>query len=320
MSTLATKGTTVDIDITRVSNAVSWRAYDAGTNTAATPGVGLEHDGSGYVQETGGGSGLSFDPRGGLTAGTINQLREAFQVQSLLELDARGGTRYVEILQNHFNVISPDFRLQRPEYLGGGKMKISSHIVPQTSPTSGSNAQGALAAFGTGASGDGSIGFTKSFVEHGYVLGLAVPRADVTYQQGLERMWSRSTRFDFFWPKLQEIGEQAVLTKELYCTGTVADDDDVFGYQERYAEYKYKPSQITGIFRSQATGSIDVWHLAQEFSAKPLLDTDFMTSDTPIERCIAVTGAPHLLCDFWYQYKHARPMMTYSVPASLGRF
>jgi len=254
------------------------------------------------------------------TAATINQLREAWQVQSLLELDARGGTRYVEILQNHFNVVSPDFRLQRPEYLGGGKIKIQSHIVPQTSPTSGGNAQGALAAFGTGASSDGSIGFTKSFVEHGYVIGLAVPRADVTYQQGLHRMWTRETRFDFFWPKLQEIGEQAVYTKELRCTGVTADDDDVFGYQERYAEYRFMPRQICGILRSQNTNYIDIWHLAEEFTATPLLDEDFIGSNTPITRCIAVAGAPHLLADFWYSYKHARPMMTYSVPATLGRF
>lgn len=251
------------------------------------------------------------------TAATINQLREAFAMQSLLELDARGGTRYVEILRAHFNVVSPDFRLQRPEYLGGGSQRINSHPVAQTSPTSGGNAQAQLAAFGT-SSGIG-IGFTKSFVEHGYVIGLACARADLTYQQGLNRMWNRSARFDFFWPKLQEIGEQAVLKKEIMTTGT-ATDEEVFGYQERYAEYRYKPSEIRGEFRSTYATSLDYWHLAEEFETVPSLNSSFIIQNTPIERALAVTDAPHLLLDAWFSYKHARPMLTYSVPSKLGRF
>ena len=252
------------------------------------------------------------------TAATINQLREAWQVQSILELDARGGTRYVEILQAHFNVISPDFRLQRPEFLGGGQTRISSHPVPQTAPTSGSNAQGQLAAFGTASSVGKSIGFTKSFVEHGYVIGLACARADITYQQGLNRMWSRQTRFDFFWPKLQEIGEQAILNKEIYAQAN-SSDDLVFGYQERYAEYRYKPSEIHGEFRSTYTTPLDQWHMAEEFGSLPALNSTFIVQSTPIDRAIAVAGT-HLLFDAWFDYKHARPMLTYSVPSTLGRF
>jgi len=326
------KGTAIDLPlgtsapVNRVTNAAAWEVYVAGAQTKDTTASGLGVNATSKTINSSTTGQRSFDPMGGLeadlsaaTAATINQLREAWQVQSLLELDARGGTRYVEILLNHFNVVSPDFRLQRSEYLGGGQMRINSHIVPQTSPTSGSNAQGSLAAFATGSASGNGIGFSKSFVEHGYVIGLAVPRADVTYQQGLEKHWTRSTRFDYFWPKLQEIGEQAVLTKEIYCTGDTAIDNDVWGYQERYAEYRYKPSQICGVFRSQATGSIDVWHLAEEFTAQPNL-VDNIGSSTPIDRCIAVANSPHLLADFWFQYKHARPMMTYSVPATLGRF
>jgi len=253
------------------------------------------------------------------TAATINELRQAIQVQSLLELDMRGGTRYTEILQAHFNVTSPDFRLQRPEYLGGGQIRINSHPVAQNSPTSGSSYQGQLSAFATASSVGSNIGFTKSFVEHGYVIGLACPRADITYQQGLNRMWSRSTRYDFFWPKLQQLGEQAVLNKEIYLQGTAA-DETVFGYQERYAEYRYKPSEIHGQFRGTYATPLDMWHMAEEFGSLPALNSTFIVQNTPITRALAVPSAPHLLLDVYFQYKHARPMMSYSVPVSLGRF
>lgn len=254
------------------------------------------------------------------TASTINQLRQAIMMQSILELDARGGTRYVEILKAHFNVISPDFRLQRPEFLSGGSTKIMQHPVAQTSATSGSNYLAQLASFSTAVSLDNKIGFSKSFVEHGYVIGMACARADITYQQGINRMWSRSTRWDFFWPKLQELGEQTILNKEIYAQGTSA-DNNVFGYQERYAEYRYKPSEIRGQFRSTFAQTLDVWHLAEEFSSLPSLNATFIQSSTPIERSLAVGGSyPHLLFDAWFQYNHARPMMTYGVPATLGRF
>jgi len=285
--------------------------------------------GGAIVSQTGtaaGSGSLRFGSESGLTAdlstataATINQLREAFSMQSLFELDARGGTRYVEILQAHFNVVSPDFRLQRPEYLGGGQQRINSHPVAQTAPTAGSNPLAQLGAFATSSSMGQSIGFTKSFVEHGYVIGLACARADITYQQGLNKIWTRSTRYDFFWPKLQELGEQAVLLKEIYTQGTSA-DETVFGYQERYAEYRYKPSEIHGEFRSTFATSLDYWHMAEEFGTAPGLNETFITQNTPVERALAVTDAPHLLFDAYFNYKHARPVMTYAVPATIGRF
>lgn len=323
------KGTAIDLPlgttapILRTSNATTWKVYDAGTNTG-TGVATLTSDASSYLTDSPPTANLSLDPNGGLyadltnaTAATINQLREAFSIQSMLELDARGGTRYVEILQAHFNVTSPDFRLQRPEYLGGGSSRITSHPVAQTSPTSGTDAQAQLAAFGTSV-GSG-IGFTKSFVEHGYVIGMACARADITYQQGLNRLWSRQTRYDFFWPKLQEIGEQAVLQKEIYALGTVA-DDTVFGYQERYAEYRYKPSEIRGQFRSTYATSLDYWHMAEEFGSAPTLNAAFIVQSTPVDRAIAIPTEPHLLFDAWFKYTHARPMLSYSVPSTLGRF
>lgn len=259
------------------------------------------------------------------SAATINELRQAFSVQSLYELDARGGTRYVEILKAHFGVVSPDFRLQRPEYLGGGSTKINSHPVPQTSPTSGANAQAQLAAFATQSTAGTNVGFSKSFVEHGYVIGLASARADLTYQQGLNRMWSRSTRFDFYWPKLSELGEQAVLNKEIYAQGPGVttpglSDPDTFGYIPRYDEYRYKPSEIHGEFRSTFATSLDTWHMAEEFASCPVLESTFINSNTPINRALAISGAPQLLFDSYFRYIHARPMPTYAVPATLGRF
>lgn len=257
------------------------------------------------------------------TAASIDQLRQAFQIQSLYELDNRGGTRYVEILQAHFNVTSPDFRLQRPEYLGGGSTRINAHPVAQTAPTAGSNPQGQLAAFATSSTQGQSIGFTKSFVEHGYVIGLACARASITYQQGLHRMWTRQTRFDYFWPKLQELGEQTILNKEIYAVGTPnpTQDSAVFGYQERYAEYRFMPSQIHGQFRSTYSTPLDQWHMAELFGSLPALNSTFIAQTTPIARSIAVTSTgATLLADYWFQYKHARPMMTYAVPLSLGKF
>ncbi|QXP08470.1 MAG: major capsid protein [Arizlama microvirus] len=255
------------------------------------------------------------------TAATINELRQAFMMQSLLELDARGGTRYVEILKAHFNVISPDFRLQRPEFLSGGTSYIQQHPVAQTSASETGSPQANLSAFSTALEMGNKIGFSKSFVEHGYVIGLVNARADITYQQGLNKMWTRQTRYDFFWPKLQELGEQAVLRGEIYADGT-ANDAIVFGYQERYAEYRYKPSEIRGQFRSTYAQSLDVWHLAEEFSSAPALNQTFIESTTPIERSLVVPDEeyPDILFDCFIDLKHARPMMTYGVPATLGRF
>jgi len=250
------------------------------------------------------------------TAATINDLRQAFQIQRLLERDARGGTRYTEIVKAHFGVTSPDFRLQRPEYLGGGSAPIMLSPIAQTSSTDATTPQANLAAIGT-ASFSGH-GFQKSFTEHCTLIGLVSVRADLTYQQGLERMWSRATRFDFYWPALAHLGEQSVLRKELWIAGTAA-DDDIFGYQERYAEYRYKPSLITGEFRSDAATPLDIWHLAQQLSA-PVLNEAFILENPPIDRVIAVPGEVHFLFDSYTSLKCARPMPLYGVPGLIDHF
>ena len=252
------------------------------------------------------------------TAATINQLREAFQIQGLLERDARAGTRYTEIVQGHFGVTSPDARLQRPEYLGGGKDRINVNPIPQTSSTDATTPQGNLSAYAT--TGFSGHKFTKSFTEHSVIIGLACVYADLTYQQGLQRHWSRQTRYDFYWPALAHLGEQAILNQEIYAQGT-SDDENTFGYQERYAEYRYKPSQITGKFRSTvSSGSLDNWHLAQDFSSLPSLNSSFIEENPPVDRVIAVTSEPQLLLDVYFKLKCARPMPTYSVPALLSHF
>lgn len=252
------------------------------------------------------------------TAATINSLRQAFQIQKLLERDARGGTRYVEILKSHFGVTSPDFRLQRPEYLGGGTIPVVVNPVQQMSATvAGQTPQGNLAAFGTAA--HGGIGFTKSFVEHSILLGLVSARADQTYQQGLNRMWTRLTRYDFYWPALAHIGEQAVLNQEIYADGS-ANDTLVFGYQERWAEYRYCPSIVTGLYRSYAAGTLDYWHLAVKLAGLPTLGQTFIEENPPMTRILAVAGVTHFLFDSYFQIQCARPMPVYSVPGLIDHF
>jgi len=258
------------------------------------------------------------------TGFTINQLRESFQIQKLLERDARGGTRYTEIIRSHFGVISPDARLQRPEFLGGGTTMVNINPVAQTSgtandPDTGYTAgpQGNLAAFGTVTAQN--HGFTKSFTEHGYIIGLVNVRADLTYQQGLNRLWSREGRYDFFWPALSHLGEQAILNKEIYVAGTTV-DEDVFGYIPRYDEYRYKPSMITSKFRSSDPESLDVWHLAQEFSGTPVLGSAFIEDNPPIDRVIAVPDEPHFLLDCFFNLRSVRPMPMYGVPGLIDHF
>lgn len=248
---------------------------------------------------------------------SINDLRQAFQIQKLYERDARGGTRYTEILRSHFGVISPDARLQRPEYLGGSSARISINPVQQTSATSDTTPQGNLAAYGVVS--DSFHGFSKSFVEHGYVFGFVNVRADLTYQQGLNRMWSRQGRFDFYWPVLAHLGEQAVLNKEIFAQGN-GDDDNVFGYQERYAEYRYYPGQITGKFRSTDPQTLDSWHLSQKFSSLPTLSEQFIQDNPPVDRVIAVQNEPQFLFDSYIRLKCARPMPVYSVPGLVDHF
>ena len=251
------------------------------------------------------------------TAATINQLRQAFQTQKLLERDARGGTRYTEIVRSHFGVTSPDARLQRPEFLGGGSSPVNITQVANTSSTA-TEPQGDLAGYGTATLM--GHGFTKSFTEHCVLLGLVNVRADLTYQQGLARQFDRTTRFDYYWPALSHIGEQTILNKEIWYTNNGPIDEAVFGYQERYAEYRYKPSQITGIMRSDAAGTLDAWHLSQDFATLPVLDDTFIQDTPPIDRIIAVPTEPHFIFDAYFSMRCARPMPLYGVPGFVDHF
>ena len=251
------------------------------------------------------------------TAATINQLRQAFQVQAMYEKDARAGTRYTEVIHSHFGVTSPDARLQRPEFLGGGTSYMNVTPVSYTANTGPGDATGDLGAYAmTDFTGHG---FNKSFTEHSIIIGLVNVRADLTYQQGLNRMWSRDDRLDYYWPSLSVIGEQAVLNKEIEVALT--GNDDVFGYQERYAEYRYKPSQITGKFRSNTiAGSLDSWHLSQDFASVPVLNSSFIEDNPPMDRVVRVISEPDFWGDFHFNYICARPMPLYGVPATMGRF
>ena len=251
------------------------------------------------------------------TSATINQLRQAFQIQKLLERDARGGTRYVEIIKSHFGVTTPSAGW-RSEYLGGGTRMVNISPVAQTSATDAAvSPQGNLAALGT-VTLDG-IGFTKSFTEHSTLIGLVNVRADLTYQQGLNRMWSRQTRYYFYWPSLANIGEQAVLNQEIYAQGT-ADDQLAWGYQERYGEYRYKPSIVTGKFRSNATGTLDAWHLAQDFTGLPPLNAAFIEDNPPVDRVVAVPTEPEFIFDGYFNMRCVRPMPLYGVPGMIDHF
>jgi hypothetical protein len=246
------------------------------------------------------------------TSATINQLRLAFATQKFLEKQARSGSRYIEVIKGHFNVTSPDARLQRPEYLGGGSSPVNISPVAQTSSTDSVTPQGNLSAIGTTVLSGHS--FTKSFTEHTIVIGLVSVRTDLTYQQGLNRMFSRETIYDYYWPTLSTIGEQTVKNKEIYAQGSSA-DDETFGYQERYAEYRYKPSNITGKFRSNATGTLESWHYAQEYASLPLLgDSWIQVTDTNVQRTLAVASEPQFIFDSLFKLKCTRPMPVNSIP------
>jgi hypothetical protein len=246
------------------------------------------------------------------TSATINQLRLAFATQKFLEKQARSGSRYIEVIKGHFNVTSPDARLQRPEYLGGGSSPVNISPVAQTSSTDSVTPQGNLSAIGTTVLSGHS--FTKSFTEHTIVIGLVSVRTDLTYQQGLNRMFSRQTIYDYYWPTLSTIGEQTVKNKEIYAQGSSV-DDETFGYQERYAEYRYKPSNITGKFRSNATGTLESWHYAQEYASLPLLgDSWIQVTDTNVQRTLAVASEPQFIFDSLFKLKCTRPMPVNSIP------
>lgn len=255
------------------------------------------------------------------TGATINQLRQSFQIQTLLERDARGGTRYTEIIRSHFSVVSPDARLQRVEYLGGGTAAVNISPIAQTSATASQpSPQGNLAAMATVTMHN--CGFTKSFTEHGVILGIASVRADLTYQQGLARMYSRSTRYDFYWPAFAQIGEQPVYNKEIYCQGSANPTQDAatFGYQERFGEYRSKLSAITGKLRSNDAATLNAWHLAQNFSSLPALNTAFIQENPPMSRVLAVTTQPAFIYDSYVKLTCARPMPVFGIPYDLGRF
>lgn len=323
-------GATAPVSIARNGQAVQIRrAGDPTTDRSWTNLTGTSN-----LQITGGVPGATenilFGTQTGLqgtadlsaaTAATINQLRQAFQIQRIYERDARGGTRYTELIQAHFGVTSPDARLQRPEYLGGSSIPLNVNPIAQTSATpSQPTPQGNLAAMGT--FHVNGAGFTKSFTEHGVILGFISARADLNYQQGLNRMWFRSTRWDYYWPALSHIGEQAILNKEIYAQGSANPTADaaVFGYQERFAEYRYKPSVITGQMRSNFAQTLDTWHLAQNFSSLPVLGSTFIQENPPVSRVIAVPTEPQFLYDSYVKLRCARPMPVYSVPGLIDHF
>jgi len=268
-----------------------------------------------YGMSTGSGTAEMYTDLTQATASTVNELRQSVQIQRLLERDARSGTRYPEIVKSHFGVTFPDITY-RPEYLGGGSTPINITPVAQTD-----TAVGKLAGFGT--AGFTGHGFVKSFTEHGYVIGLANVRADLTYQEGLDKMWSRSTRYDFYYPTLAHLGEQAVLNKEIYIDAADIGDNsynDAFGYNERFCELKYKRSMVTGKMRSNDASTLDPWHLSIEFGATPLLDDSFIKDDPPIDRCIVTAAEPHFIMDAYFAYHHTRPMPTYSIPGFIDHF
>lgn len=313
------------VDSSAIASDARYHASFPGQSSPTTYS-GFSFDSSGNQQPADGGSGgssyrapvidnLWAVQSGNAAAATINQLRTAFQIQKLYERDARGGTRYIELLKSHFGVTSPDARLQRPEYLGGRRIPINVNQIVQTSATETSGTpQGNVT--GLSVTNDVHSDFTKSFVEHGFVIGVMVARYPHTYQQGLERMWSRKTRFDYYWPVFANIGEQAILNKEIYAQGTAA-DDEVFGYQEAWADYRYKPSRVSGEMRSNAQTSLDIWHLADDYSSLPALSDSWIREDSAtVDRVLAVSErvSNQFFADIYVRNRCTRCMPLYSVP------
>ncbi len=294
-----TLGPTDAIDVGKFTPVLT---YNAGPNKGVLAEEFQYKDGSFYVD-------LSS-----ATGTSINQLRQAFQVQRLYEKDARGGTRYTEIIKSHFGVSSPDARLQRPEYLGGSRIPVNIHQVVQNSSTDEKSPQGHTAAYSLTI--DNHSDFTKSFTEHGFILGLMVARYDHTYQQGVERFWKRTLREDFYFPVFANLGEQAVKNGEIYAQGTDK-DNEVFGYQEAWAEYRYKPNRISGEMRSTAPTSLDLWHLGDEYKQLPSLSDSWIREDkTNIDRCLAVGSSVsnQFIADIFIKNSSVRPMPLYSIP------
>ncbi len=294
--------------------------YETGAAAATTYADFLGTDGASELlyQEDPNSAGYPgiFADLANASGASVNQLRQSFAIQRMLEIDARSGSRYNESNRAHFGITSAmDLVLQRPLYLGGGSTPIDINSVPQTSE-SNTTAQGNMAAYGTALAQN--HGFHQSFDEHGYIIGIANVRGEITYQQGIDRHWSRSDRFDMYYPSLSGIGEQAILNKEIYAGEST--DAAVFGYIGRFDELRYKQSRITGIFRSKNSASLDAWHLSEEFTSLPTLSASFIEDATPASRVVAVTSEPRIILDTWFDYKCARPMPTYGIPGQMDRF
>lgn len=307
--------------ITSGTNSISFNRYGSDSDTSGVGGFAGNTNGYITMSAQAASTYLGNDSYVDLDTSsifTINSLRTAFQMQKFYERLARGGSRYTEVLRSFFGVVSPDARLQRPEFLGSFTKMVNVNPIAQTSATDATSPQGNLSAYGVTAAK--FHGFTKSFVEHGYVFGFVCARADLTYQQGINKMWLRSTVYDFYWPTFAHLGEQAIELREIYAQGSES-DITVFGYQERYAEYRYKPSQITGKFRSSVvSGSLDVWHLSQFFKNAPTLNEEFITENPPIKRIIAVQDEPEFLLDIGFKYTTVRPMPMFGTPGLVDHF
>lgn len=303
------------------NGVVSFTRYGSDSDTSSVAGFAGNTSAGVTVTAQAGSSYLGNDSYVDLDTSsifTINSLRTAFQMQKFYERLARGGSRYTEVLRSFFGVVSPDARLQRPEFLGSFTKMVNVNPIAQTSATDTTSPQGNLSAYGVTAAK--FHGFNKSFVEHGYVFGFVCARADLTYQQGINKMWLRSTVYDFYWTTFAHLGEQAIELREIYAQGSEA-DTYVFGYQERYAEYRYKPSQITGKFRSSVVnGSLDMWHLSQFFENAPTLNEEFIVENPPIKRIIAVPSEPEFLLDIGFHYTTVRPMPMFGTPGLVDHF
>lgn len=252
------------------------------------------------------------------TSATVNAFRQAVTLQQYLEKDARGGTRYTEFVFNHFGVRSPDARLQRPEFIGGGHANILTTAIPQTSGTGATGQTTPLGNLAATGHVTGKTGFTYSSTEHGILLTMVSARADLTYQQGLRKMWSRSTRYDYPVPLLANLGEQALLNREIYCDGS-ANDANVFGYVPRWDEYRHIPSRITGLYRSTSAGTLDYWHSSQKFAALPTLNSTFISDDskTVTQRNFAAGASSanqQILADFYFDCNVTRALPAYGIP------
>lgn len=307
--------------VTRGSESIQFSCYGSSSDYSSVGGFAGNSDTTVTVSAQPGSTYLGNDSYVDLDTSsifTINSLRTAFQMQKFYERLARGGSRYTEVLRSFFGVVSPDARLQRPEFLSSFTKMVNVNPIAQTSATDSTSPQGNLSAYGVTAAK--FHGFTKSFVEHGYIFGFVCARADLTYQQGINKMWLRSTVYDFYWPTFAHLGEQAIELREIYAQGSEA-DTTVFGYQERYAEYRYKPSQITGKFRSSVTdGTLDKWHLSQFFKTAPTLNEEFIVENPPIERIIAVPSEPEFLLDIGFRYTTVRPMPMFGTPGLVDHF